>query len=86
MAPRLFTKVFVLQPLAVVADQLTAPSIVEPAPALLHLLNHLGGVATPTAQGATVVRMQALPILGDRAVGGRGLQIVQRGVLRLLRL
>jgi len=83
---RLFTKVFILESLAVVADQLAAPAIIEPTSALLHLLDHLCGVATPTAQGPTIVRMQALAILGDRAVGGRGLQIVQCRVLRLLGL
>lgn len=82
----LFTKIFILETLAQVTDQLTAAAIHESAATLLHLREDGRGVATPTAQCRTVVGMLTLAILGDRAVGGRGLQIVQCRVLRLLLL
>lgn len=82
----LFTKVFVLEALTIVTDQLTAEAIAESAAAILHLFKDACGIATPTAQVRTVIGMQTLAILGYRAVGGRGIQIIQRCVLRLLLL
>lgn len=82
----LFTKVFVLKPLTIVTDQLTAKTVAEAAATLLHLFKDACGIATPTAQIRTVVGMQTLAILGYRAVGGRGIQIIQRCVLRLFLL
>lgn len=73
----LFTVISIFVLVAIVAHDLAAASVREPAPTLFDGFDHFGGVAPATAERGAVVRMNAAAAPSYRAERRRRLEVVQ---------